>query len=166
MFGHGVEAIAPDRHAQVFGQPRLGAGGVEDERVLVHLLDAVDIVRRPAVDGNALGFEPHVERVEQVIGGELDAIIPVDAFARFDLPTGKVIVERCRQFGSQQAVLLTGGVDLPQMVGAEFIIAATGRHARRTDVEEIRAVERAIQLWADPVDWDCQSRLFAPSTRG
>ena len=76
-------------------------------------------------------IERQLQGEHHVVGGELGAVVPEDAGAQLDLKAGVVLVERLGHLGGQGRELLAGDrVDLPQVVEADLMVAATHFDAR------------------------------------
>ena len=116
------------------------------------------------MDGQIRRVEPHLEGEVKIFGGELFAIVPVDALTQLDLEAGEIIVERRGQIGGQRSVLLAGGgVDLPQIVGAELVVSTACIAARHVAVEEFWPFERTAQVVEDKrlIPWRVDEGHFA-----
>ena len=73
-------------------------GGLDLEGVVVDLLPSFHIVDIAGDEIElVLVFLGRVERVDEVVGGQFDAVAPVDALAQLDAELGVVVVQALRQ---------------------------------------------------------------------
>ena len=107
---------------------------VEDDRVAVGHLDARDVDRERRAPAHARMIDLGLDGVGHVVGGELDAVAPVDALAELDRHLGEVVVVD-RRLGGERILPGVGaafGVDPPERVGRELLVAVdVGAAARR-----------------------------------
>ena len=127
-------------HGEQRMEPRIRRLEVENYRVAVGLLHAVDVQCERRAPPHAGMVDLGLDRIGQVVGGEFYAVAPVHAFAQFHRHGSEVVIVDwrlgCQRIGPRVSAAFR--IDPPQRVGRQLLLTVdTGTTPGRPQVEPI-----------------------------